>query len=1054
MKNNNPTISLCMIVKNEEKFLPRCLESIKGHVDEIIIVDTGSTDSTVEIAKRYNAKIYHHPWENSFSKARNYSLKYATCKWILVLDADEEVERKNAHKLKDVIKENSVNVIYLPVISRPVGGKNITIGTSERLFKNHLGFRYEGIVHNALKHSGLIKKANIKVYHYGYNQDDKIIERKFRRTSTLLREQIKNDSKNPTPHHYLATACLGRKRYDECIKEALEAIRLFELEKSNSQARLPSYYAASASFYHKKDLVNAEIYALKAIDFYADFMDAYCILSSIYFQRREYGKCTEATQKYLKLLKSIELDPTKALNISFNTLNHAWMAHSRMAIIYYKHGKEHEGIQSLNNAISCVDNKWKPYLAIGEYFLEQKNLKLAERFLKDGLKNSPDNKELLLNLGRLYYLKNDLKTTETLYKKALEIDADYADALKGMGTLYLNMKKFEEARVFLYKAIQKVKDIEGYNNLGCLEDKEGLYEKAKFFFEKALELDPENQAIMNNLKNVQKKVQSTCPTDGRRARLNQQREPYPESEIPARQMAGGRNPKSEIGSPSISLCMIVKNEEVNLARCLNSIKDVADEIIIVDTGSTDRTVEIAKSFGARVFNHPWEGSFSKARNYSLKYATCEWILILDADEEMDKEDAPRLKEITKNNNYEAIFFVVKNKFEDSTQESYANTIRLFKNFNGTHYEGIVHNIIRCRGKRFDSSLNIIHHGYNLSKDKMEEKFLRTTTLLKKQIKTDEHNPVPHMYLGVSYLGENMYDEAIVESKEALELAKKKKFTLRDFLVSYYVISAAYLKKKNLKEPEKYALKAIEIDDQFIDSFCILSLIYYDSKEYDRFLQASESYLNLWDSITTHAGKSNTFTSHTIGHKWKINLLLGFYYLSSGQDTKGKIEIDTALKESTEIEYCLKLLGNYHMENKNLDKAEEIYKKLLDINETAIDVLVKIGHVKFQKGDLQETVLFWKKAVDIEPTLFDIRLLICKVNIVQGKFEDVIMDCDRLLHILGIPGNITLEDISDLANLFTVIGEKLKEKHDVQAAETAFNICKNLKHIQPTDTANV
>jgi glycosyltransferase involved in cell wall biosynthesis len=499
--------------------------------------------------------------------------------------------------------------------------------------------------------------------------------------------------------------------------------------------------------------------------------------------------------------------------------------------------------------------------------------------------------------------------------------------------------------------------------------------------------------------------------------------------------------------------MIVKNEEENLARCLNSIRDVVDEIIIVDTGSIDGTIAIAKSFGARVFNHPWEGSFSKARNYSLKYATCEWILILDADEEVDKKDAPRLKEITKNNNCEAIFFIVKNKFENSTQESYANTIRLFKNFNGTHYEGIVHNIIKCRGKHLDSSLSITHHGYNLSKDKMKEKFLRTTTLLKEQIKTDEHNPVPHMYLGVSYLGENMYDEAITESKKTLALVKKKT-ALRDFLVSYYVISAAYLKKKNLKKSEKYALKAIEIDDQFIDSFCILSLIYYDSKEYDRFLQNSESYLNLWDNITIHPGKSNAFTSHTIGHKWKIHLLLGFYYLSNCQDEKGKIEIDTALKESTEIEYCLKLLGNYYMENNNLGKAEEIYKKLLDINETSVDVLVKTGHIKFLKEDMQEAVLFWKKAVAIEPTLFDIRLLICKVNIVQGKFEDVIADCDKLLHILSIPGNITLEDISDLANLFTVIGAKLKGNHDVQAAETAFNICKDLKQIQSIDTANV
>ena len=86
-----------------------------------------------------------------------------------------------------------------------------------------------------------------------------------------------------------------------------------------------------------------------------------------------------------------------------------------------------------------------------------------------------------------------------------------------------------------------------------------------------------------------------------------------------------QGPKSKINA-SISLCMIVKNEEENLPRCLDSVRDVVDEIVIVDTGSTDRTVEIAESYGAKVFYHPWEGSFSKARNYSLKYATCDWIL--------------------------------------------------------------------------------------------------------------------------------------------------------------------------------------------------------------------------------------------------------------------------------------------------------------------------------------------------------------------------------------------------------------------------------------------
>ena len=88
---------------------------------------------------------------------------------------------------------------------------------------------------------------------------------------------------------------------------------------------------------------------------------------------------------------------------------------------------------------------------------------------------------------------------------------------------------------------------------------------------------------------------------------------------------------------TISLCMITKNEENYLEQCLDSAKEIADEIIIVDTGSTDKTKEIAKSFGAKIVDFKWNEDFSEARNESLKHATKEWILVLDADEEIDPE---------------------------------------------------------------------------------------------------------------------------------------------------------------------------------------------------------------------------------------------------------------------------------------------------------------------------------------------------------------------------------------------------------------------------------
>ncbi|MFQ5686342.1 MAG: glycosyltransferase, partial [Candidatus Scalindua sp.] len=336
--SRNPTLSLCMIVKDEEKFLPTCLESVKDYVDEIIIVDTGSTDRTVEIAERYNTRVYRHPWENSFSKARNYSLKYATCDWILILDADEEIEKEDARKLREVINDNDVSVINLPVFYKPKGGKDLSVSSSERIFKNHLGFHYEGIVHNSLKYSGQDKNVNIRLNHYGYHQGEEQMKKKFIRTSTLLREQIRSDPENPIPHHYLAVSCLDRQRHDECIREALEAIRLFELQDSNAQLKLLAYYTASVAFYRTQDLSNAEKYALKAIDFHHDYLDAHCILSSIYFLRKEYDKCAEATKRYLKSLESIESNPSRALIIPYNTLQHAWLAHSRMSINHFEQG--------------------------------------------------------------------------------------------------------------------------------------------------------------------------------------------------------------------------------------------------------------------------------------------------------------------------------------------------------------------------------------------------------------------------------------------------------------------------------------------------------------------------------------------------------------------------------------------------------------------------------------------------------------------------------------------------------------------------------------------
>ena len=212
--------------------------------------------------------------------------------------------------------------------------------------------------------------------------------------------------------------------------------------------------------------------------------------------------------------------------------------------------------------------------------------------------------------------------------------------------------------------------------------------------------------------------------------------------------------------------MIVKDEEKFLPQCLDSIKDVVDEMIIVDTGSTDRTVEIAESYGAKVYHHPWQGSFSEARNHSLKYATCEWILQIDADEELEAKDVPILYAALKHEEYSSIFVALLSQMPDGISKNYFQ--RIYRN-GKAHYEGIVHNQLICKGNALITEIRFHHYGYNLNPEQMKKKHKRTEALLKKQIAENPEFMFGWSNLVRIYRCQNLWDDAVKTAAEALKL---------------------------------------------------------------------------------------------------------------------------------------------------------------------------------------------------------------------------------------------------------------------------------------------
>lgn len=186
------TVSLCMIVKNEENDLAKCLKSVKPIIDEMIVVDTGSADRTKELARIFGAKIFDYKWTDDFSDARNYSISRASGSWIFVLDADEVISSRDYKAFKNIINENTDKLAAYLVTTRNYSNKSNTIGwmintgeysdeetgggwmptTKARLFHNNSRIRFDYPVHEMLDPSLLREKArvrecNIPVHHYG-----------------------------------------------------------------------------------------------------------------------------------------------------------------------------------------------------------------------------------------------------------------------------------------------------------------------------------------------------------------------------------------------------------------------------------------------------------------------------------------------------------------------------------------------------------------------------------------------------------------------------------------------------------------------------------------------------------------------------------------------------------------------------------------------------------------------------------------------------------------------------------------------------------------------
>lgn len=242
----------------------------------------------------------------------------------------------------------------------------------------------------------------------------------------------------------------------------------------------------------------------------------------------------------------------------------------------------------------------------------------------------------------------------------------------------------------------------------------------------------------------------------------------------------------------LSVCMIVRNEEALLGRALESVREIADELIVVDTGSTDSTVEIARSFGAEVFSHPWEDDFAAARNESLRHATKDWILVVDGDQELDPSSHAELRRLTRSCAPRGYLVRQLNHLERETGlDVYEHlTLRLFRNHPGVRFAGRVHEQLVCDRANLNFELHaadvvLHHHGYRPA-------FVDPVTLdrdcaaLEEMVRDDPSDPF-HVYnLGMTYQALGRTQEAERELLRAIALCAP---TMAHGTYPHYIVGA-------------------------------------------------------------------------------------------------------------------------------------------------------------------------------------------------------------------------------------------------------------------------
>ena len=417
----------------------------------------------------------------------------------------------------------------------------------------------------------------------------------------------------------------------------------------------------------------------------------------------------------------------------------------------------------------------------------------------------------------------------------------------------------------------------------------------------------------------------------------------------------------------LSLCVICKDEELKIKRCIQSVMGIVDEIIVVDTGSSDKTILRAKEEGAIVYNYMWENNFSTARNYAIEKATGDWIIFLDADEYCSEECVKYIRPV--------ILDCIKSSVDlpyiqfinlgDNGVTDVMKHIRIFKRTKEIFYEGKIHEKLmhknrRLRGIDASDKITILHDGYTKQEIKNKDKINRNIKMLEEELEDDYSDSDAHFYLVECYEVLNEQEKVL---KHLLAAINYNRFSaLGTKQVAYSKLLKFYLSNDvEMNQLQQYYEAAIKVDSMFPDYEWYFGLSLLQQNQHEEGVFHLEECINKANRYNGEISSEITLKIDTVFH------ILADEYIKQGIIDKALFKLVQLIK-ADKYDYkalykLLKILRDVEKSEKVISFLGNIYDiKLSKDKFTILNISKKLGYLEiynyyYEKLTPEEKIMF-------------------------------------------------------------------------------------------------